>query len=83
MTDIDFDSGFGPGTFGFCPCRIDDQGTPRFFGIGYYGATTLLAYAPTLDVTIAVELVDSLGVNGGYDAVLTLFQMLEALAASS
>lgn len=83
MTEIDFGTGFGPGSFGFCPCRVDDQGVPRFFGIGYYGATTLLAYAPSLDVTVAVDLVDSLGHNGGYAAVLTLFEMLEALAASS
>jgi len=82
MTDIDFGSGFGPGTFGFCPCRVDDQGTRRFFGFGYYGATTLLAYAPALNLTVAVDLVDSLGL-GGYDAVARLFEMLEALAGST
>ncbi|MGI8810548.1 MAG: serine hydrolase domain-containing protein, partial [Acidimicrobiales bacterium] len=83
MTAIDPGSGFGPGTFGFCPCRVDDEGTPRFFGIGYYGATTLLAYAPSLNVVVAVDLVDSLGHNGGYDAVSSLFTLLEQLAGSS
>jgi CubicO group peptidase (beta-lactamase class C family) len=83
MTAVDPSSGFGPGTFGFCPCRLDDTGTPRFFAIGYYGATTLLAYVPTLDLTVAVDLVDSLGLNGGYDSVTTLFVMLEELARSS
>jgi len=83
MTDIDVASGFGPGTFGFCPCRLDNAGSPRFFGIGSYGATALLAYSPSLNLTIAVDLVDSLGHNGGYDAVFTLFEMLETLAGSS
>lgn len=83
MADIDPYSGFGPGTFGFCPCRLDNEGTPRFFGIGYYGATTLLAYAPSVDLVVAVDLVDSLGHNGGYDAVWTLFGMIEELARSS
>ena len=83
MTDVDVNYGFGPGTFGFCPCRVDANGTPHFFGIGYYGATTLLAYAPTLDLTIAVDLVDSLGRNGGYAAVGRLYQMIDVLARSS
>ena len=80
MTDVDPGSGFGPGTFGFCPCRLDDAGTPRFFAIGYYGATTLLGYVASLDLIVAVDLVDSLGLNGGYDSVTTLFEMLEELA---
>ena len=50
--------------------------------VGLYGATTLLAYAPSLKLTIAVDLVDSLGHYGGYDAVFKLFEMLEELAAS-
>ena len=83
MADVDPRYGFGPGTFGFCPCRIDSEGNPRFFAIGYYGATTLLGYVPTLDLTVAVDLVDSLGVNGGYDAVTMLFEMIEELVRSS
>ncbi len=83
MTDIDVNSGFGAGTFGFCPCRVDNEGNPQFWGLGYYGATTLLAYSPTLDLTVAVDLVDSLGHNGGYDAVFALFAMIEKVARSS
>jgi CubicO group peptidase (beta-lactamase class C family) len=83
MADVDPMYGFGPGTFGFCPCRIDSEGNPKFFAIGYYGATTLLGYAPTLDLTVAVDLVDSLGVNGGYDAVTMLFEMIEELVRTS
>ena len=83
MTDVDVRSGFGPGTFGFCPCRLDEAGRPRFFGVGYYGATTLLVYAPSLDLVIAVDLVDSLGLHGGYAAVETLFEMIEDLAKAS
>jgi CubicO group peptidase (beta-lactamase class C family)/peptidoglycan/LPS O-acetylase OafA/YrhL len=84
MTDVDVRSGFGPGTFGFCPCRLDDAGRPKFFGLGYYGATTMLVYASSVDLIIAVDLAESLGVNGGYAAVETLFEMIEeaALAAS-
>ena len=83
MTSVDTDSGFGPGTFGFCPCRLDADGAPQFFAIGYYGATTLLGYAPSLDLTIAVDLVDSLGTNGGYAAVSALFERIEELARAS
>ena len=83
MTAVDPLSGFGPGTFGFCPCRLDDAGNPRFFAVGYYGATTLLGYVPTLDLTVAVDLVDSLGLYGGYDAVTLLFEMLDELVRSS
>ncbi|MDQ3897515.1 MAG: beta-lactamase family protein, partial [Actinomycetota bacterium] len=83
MTDVDTSSGFGPGTFGFCPCRLDGNGVPQFFAIGYYGATTLLAYAPSRDLVIGVDLVDSLGHNGGYAAVSTLFAMIDDLAGSS
>ncbi|MGI8983376.1 MAG: serine hydrolase [Acidimicrobiales bacterium] len=83
MTDVDPLSGFGPGTFGFCPCRLDGAGSPQFFAIGYYGATTLLGYVPALDLTVAVDLVHALGVNGGYGAVRLLFEMLDDLVRSS
>ena len=83
MADVDPTYGYGPGTFGFCPCRLDSEGNPRFFAIGYYGATTLLGYVPTLDLTVAVELVDSLGLNGGYDTVTVLFEMIEEIVRSS
>jgi CubicO group peptidase (beta-lactamase class C family) len=83
MMAVDPVYGFGPGTFGFCPCRLDSEGNPRFFATGYYGATTLLGYVPTLDLTVAVDLVDSLGVNGGYDAVTMLFEMIEDVVRSS
>ena len=83
MADVDPTYGYGPGTFGFCPCRLDAEGNPRFFAIGYYGATTLLGYVPTLDLTVAVDLVESLGVNGGYDAVTMLFEMIEEIIRTS
>ncbi len=83
MADVDPIYGYGPGTFGFCPCRLDSEGNPRFFAIGYYGATTLLGYVPTLDLTVAVDLVESLGLNGGYDAVTMLFEMIEAVVRPS
>ena len=83
MMAVDPVYGYGLGTFGFCPCRLDSEGNPRFFAIGYYGATTLLGYVPTLDLTVAVDLVDSLGLNGGYDAVTMLFEMIEDIVRSS
>lgn len=83
MTAVDPVSGFGPGTFGFCPCRLDAEGNPRFFAVGYYGATTLLGYVPALDLTVAVDLVESLGLHGGYDAVTLLFEMIEDLVRTS
>jgi CubicO group peptidase (beta-lactamase class C family) len=83
MMAVDPVYGYGLGTFGFCPCRLDSEGNPRFFATGYYGATTLLGYVPTLDLTVAVDLVDSLGVNGGYDAVTMLFEMIEDVVRSS
>ena len=73
----------GNGTFGYCPCRMDEEGDPRFFAIGHHGATTVVAYAPTLDMTIAVDLVDSLWEDDRLASVEWLFEMIEGLAANS
>jgi hypothetical protein len=83
MTRIDPYTSYGNGTFGFCPCRIDDEGYPWFFGVGYFGATTLLAHAPSLDLTIAVDLLSSTGQDDYFATVPRLFEMLEELIRNS
>ncbi len=83
MTAVDVLSGYGPGTFGFCPCRLDDEGNRHFFAIGYFGATTLLAYAPSLDMTIAVDLLDMPPADSEYAPVIALFHMIEELSQGS
>ncbi|MFP5318684.1 MAG: serine hydrolase [Acidimicrobiia bacterium] len=83
MTTIDAETGYGPGTFGFCPCRFDDWGVPRFFAVGYYGATTLLAYLPSIDMTLAIDLVDSLWEDDQYAPVTDLVERIERLVHDS
>ncbi|MGH9225328.1 MAG: serine hydrolase [Acidimicrobiales bacterium] len=82
MTTIDPFTGFGPGTFGFCPCRIDDDGVPQYFAIGYFGATAVLVYAPALDMTIAVDLID-VPPDSETGPVAVFFEMVEELARRS
>lgn len=63
------------------PAGSTTTGHPGSSASATAGATTLPAYAPAHNVTIAVDLVDSLGTTVGNDAVTRLFEMLEALAA--
>ncbi|HEX6596123.1 MAG TPA: serine hydrolase [Acidimicrobiales bacterium] len=83
MSAVDPETGFGMGTFGFCPCRYDVEGMPRFAGIGYYGATTLLSYLPGLDMTLAIDLVDSLWEDDQYGPVSDLVDRIERLVQDS
>lgn len=83
MTAIDPNTGYGMGTFGFCPCRYDSHGQPRFAAIGYYGATTLLSYLPDLDMVLAVDLVDSLWEDDQYAPVTDLVERIERLVQDS
>lgn len=80
MIGVDPESGYGPGTFGFCPCRVDPDGTPRFFGVGYFGGTATLVYSPDLDMTFALEMVDRPPSADSYDPVTRLFEMVIELA---
>ncbi|HEV8299173.1 MAG TPA: serine hydrolase, partial [Acidimicrobiales bacterium] len=82
MADIDPISGAGNGTFGYCPCTYDANGEPRFFAYGHTGGTTLVAYSPAVDMTVAVDLTDSLWENGRYDAVVELMSSIGALIAA-
>ncbi len=52
MQDIDVDSGMGPGLNGFCPCERRFDGGVHWFGLGYTGGNTLLAYVPDADVVV-------------------------------
>ncbi len=52
MRDIDVDSGMGPGLNGFCPCERDFDGGVHWYGLGYTGGSTLLAYVPDADVVV-------------------------------
>ncbi len=58
-------------------------GDPRFFAYGHTGGTTLVAYSPAVDMTIAVDLTDSLWDNGRYDAVVELMSLIGGLIAAT
>ncbi|MGH9149068.1 MAG: serine hydrolase domain-containing protein, partial [Acidimicrobiales bacterium] len=80
MTAINATSGAGAGAFGYCPCTIDQAGNAGFFAVGHTGGTTVLAYAKALDMTIAVDLSESLWEPGRWDAVVDLFRSIQALS---
>jgi CubicO group peptidase (beta-lactamase class C family)/peptidoglycan/LPS O-acetylase OafA/YrhL len=81
LTAVDLATGYGPGTFGFCPCRTDEAGDGSFFALGYYGSTAVLVHAPAPNLTIAVDLTTSLWEDDRYEAVIRLFELVEEAAA--
>ena len=73
MHDIDVDSGMGPGLNGFCPCAVGLDGSMRWFGLGYTGGNTLLAYLPDADVVVTIDVTGGLYGDGDhFEAVMEL-----------
>jgi CubicO group peptidase (beta-lactamase class C family)/peptidoglycan/LPS O-acetylase OafA/YrhL len=83
MADIDTTNGFGGGALGYCPCRVDAEGNRSFFAIGHTGGTSYVVWAPSLDLTIAVDLSQSLWAEHRAEAVLELVRRIERVATSS
>ena len=80
MLDIDVDSGMGPGLNGFCPCERQLDGGVHWYGVGYTGGNTLLAYVPDADVVVTVDVTGGLyGPTGHFDAVMDLARRLTTL----
>jgi CubicO group peptidase (beta-lactamase class C family) len=83
MNTIDPASGAGTGSYGYCPCTLAPDGTHQYFGIGYTGSTTIVIYNKAFDMTIALDLTESLWDNGRFDAVTRLFQMIQDQVAAA
>jgi CubicO group peptidase (beta-lactamase class C family) len=82
MSTIDVDSGMGPGLNGFCPCSRDLDGNVRWFGVGYTGGNTLLAYVPDAQVAVAIDVTGGLYSEfGHFDAVMELSRRIAALVS--
>ena len=80
MLDIDVDSGMGPGLNGFCPCERQLDGGVHWYGVGYTGGNTLLAYVPDADVVVTIDVTGGLyGATGHFDAVMDLARRLTTL----
>ena len=77
MHDIDVDSGMGPGLNGFCPCERRFDGGVHWWGLGYTGGSTLLAYVPDADLVVTIDVTGGLyGDAGHFDAVMELARRL-------
>jgi CubicO group peptidase (beta-lactamase class C family) len=82
MRDIDVDSGMGPGLNGFCPCERELDGGVNWYGLGYTGGSTLLAYVPDADVVVTIDVTGGLyGDTGHFDAVMELARRLTTLVS--
>lgn len=76
MSAMDPEAGMGAGTMQFCPCRQRPTGMDAF-ALGYAGGHTLVAYLPSYDVVIAVDVTGEFwGDDGHFDAVEPLLQSL-------
>jgi CubicO group peptidase (beta-lactamase class C family)/peptidoglycan/LPS O-acetylase OafA/YrhL len=84
MTKIDPASGYGIGSMGFCPCVMLPNGLPSFFAIGYFGASAVTAYVPSLDLVVVVNVTDGLTVEAKrFGQVLDLIHTLATTAAKA
>ena len=82
MSDIDVESGMGPGVNGFCPCTRDAQGRVDWFALGYTGGNTMLVYAPDADVAVSVDITDGLYSDlDNFGAVMKLMERLAGVTA--
>jgi CubicO group peptidase (beta-lactamase class C family) len=77
----DADSAAGAGSYGYCPCYEQADGTKTFFGVGYTGGHTWVAHVPSLGVTVGVDVYDTLWSDGRYGAVNELIVELAHAAA--
>jgi CubicO group peptidase (beta-lactamase class C family)/surface polysaccharide O-acyltransferase-like enzyme len=81
MQDIDPVSGLGAGLIGYCPCTIDSDALLHWTAFGHTGGYSELQYAPNDDLSIAVNVTDSIYTpDDRYDAVQALIQQLRAIA---
>ncbi|HEV8298059.1 MAG TPA: serine hydrolase [Acidimicrobiales bacterium] len=76
MGAIDPDVSLGAGSMGYCPCTIDASGNPHFAYIGHSGGRTLLMYSPTDDLTLVINVTDSLWLEDRASATSELVDRL-------
>lgn len=82
MTDFDPTTGVGAGLFAFCPCTTDAHGTVQFASIGHFGGTTIVAYVPDRGLSVAINVTDTLWVDGRPESAESLVAVLAAIASS-
>ncbi|MET0919705.1 MAG: serine hydrolase domain-containing protein, partial [Acidimicrobiia bacterium] len=58
INHLDLVTGMGAGIAGYCPCSVNAAGVHSFFAIGFTGTSTFMAYVPSLDVAIAIQVGD-------------------------
>jgi CubicO group peptidase (beta-lactamase class C family)/peptidoglycan/LPS O-acetylase OafA/YrhL len=75
MTSLDYDSSFGMGTIGFCPCEIDNLGNKSFFSVGHYGSDAVVSYVPELDVTVALRLTEPMHGEARFGPTVDLMEI--------
>ncbi|HEX5587095.1 MAG TPA: serine hydrolase [Acidimicrobiia bacterium] len=84
MTDFDVVTGLGAGISGYCPCTVAADGSHHFFTIGMTGSATFLAYVPSLDVAVALQVGDDLWTRPGTaNAAVQLVHDLASTLASA
>lgn len=79
MHDIDPDTGLGPASYGYCPCTVDPDGTAHYRWIGHSGGTTQLVYSAEADLTIVINVTDSLWLPDRGRAIAELVETLRTV----
>ncbi|MCU1346656.1 MAG: hypothetical protein JWL70_2922, partial [Acidimicrobiia bacterium] len=83
MNQIDPTSALGAGLWGYCPCT-SDNGHPQFAAVGHSGAGTELQYSRDPNVSISINLSDSIWVpDNRQDQLTQLFTKLRQIAAEA
>ncbi|MET0627223.1 MAG: serine hydrolase [Acidimicrobiia bacterium] len=84
MTAFDLYSGLGAGISGYCPCTVAADGSHHFFTVGMTGSATFLAYVPSLDIAVVLQVGDDLWTRAGRaNAAVDLVHNLATTLASA
>ena len=84
MAGFDLFTGLGAGIAGYCPCTVTADGAHKFFSVGFTGSSTFLAYVPSLDIAVSIEVGDDLStLPGRFVATTNLIQDLAATLAAA
>jgi CubicO group peptidase (beta-lactamase class C family) len=84
MAGFDLYTGLGAGIAGYCPCTVTADGTHKFFSVGFTGSSTFLAYVPSLDVAVSIEVGDDFStLSGRFLATTNLIRELATTLAAA
>jgi CubicO group peptidase (beta-lactamase class C family) len=80
MNDVDSASAVGTGVIGYCPCIPDANGKNQFAAIGFGGSTSEIQYAASDQVTIALNITQSIWEPGNrYQDVVDLMNAIRTV----